>query len=134
MVSKMRAQRIADRIFEELSILILMEVSDPRLETVSITNVKVDRELAFANIYVSSLEGKDAADEILEGLKHASGFLRRELAHRIQLRSFPRLRFYWDPTPEQADHIDQLLASLPDLDSSTDSLLPDDLGESEDDI
>jgi len=115
MVSKMRAQRVSERIHEELSILLLMEVADPRLETVSITDVRVDRELAFANIYVSSIEGSDAAHEIIDGLKHASGFLRRELAHKIQLRSFPRLRFYWDPTPEHVDNIDQLLASLPKI-------------------
>jgi len=119
MVSKMRAQRIADRIFEELSTLLVMEVADPRLAQVSITDVKVDRELAFANIYVSSIEGSEAAPQILDGLHHAAGFLRRELAHRIQLRSFPRLRFYWDPSPERADRIDRLLASLPEADDST---------------
>ena len=112
MVSKTRIQRIEDRIFEELSTILLMEVSDPRLATVSITKVKVDRELAFANIYVSSLEGNQQADQIIEGLKHAAGFLRSELAHRIEIRHTPRLRFYWDPSPEHADRIDKLIASL----------------------
>ncbi len=112
MVSKTRVQKIEDRIFEELSNILLMEVSDPRLATVSITKVKVDRELAFANIYVSSLEGSESADEIIEGLKHAGGYLRRELAHRIDIKHTPRLRFYWDPSPEHADRIDQLIASL----------------------
>lgn len=121
MVSKMRAERIADRIFQEISTLLLMDVSDPRLATVSVTKVSVDRELAFANVYVSSLEGKEASVSILEGLKHARGFLRSELSHRIQLRSFPHLRFYWDPNPEQADRIDKLLNSLPDYDSTPDS-------------
>jgi ribosome-binding factor A len=116
MVSKMRAQRIADRIFEELSTLLLMEVSDPRLDTVSITDVSVDQELAYANIYVSSIEGREVEKSILEGLNHASGFLRRTLAHRIQLRSFPRLRFYWDPSLERADHIEKLLSTLPEID------------------
>ncbi|KPL06602.1 hypothetical protein AMJ86_07955 [bacterium SM23_57] len=119
MVSKLRAQRIADRIFEELSILLLMEVSDPRIESASITDVSVDRELAFANIYVSSIEGGEAAPTILEGLNHAKGFIRRSLAQRIQLRSFPRLRFYWDPSPERADRIDKMLNALPDLEPST---------------
>ena len=119
MVSKMRAQRIADRIFEELSTLLIREVADPRLETVSITDVRVDRELAFANIYVSSIEGSGAAPDILDGLHHASGFLRSELSHRIQLRYFPRLRFYWDPSPEKADQIDQLLASISGEDDLT---------------
>ena len=124
MVSQMRTQRIADRIFEELSTILLMEVSDPRLGSASITKVRVDRELAYANVYVSSIEGSKVADEILDGLKHASGFLRRELAHRIQLRSFPRLRFYWDPTPERADHIDKLIASLPGDDTLPSSEAP----------
>ncbi len=112
MVSKMRTRRIADRIREELSTLLLMEVKDPRVAGVNITDVEVDRELAFANIYVSCLEGSTRAEEILEGLNHASGFLRTALARRIQLRVFPRLRFHWDPTPEQADHMEELFAQL----------------------
>lgn len=112
MVSKLRAQRIADRIREELSEMLLQEISDPRLVGVSITDVTVDRELAFANIYVSAVEGSERSQEILEGLEHAQGFIRRELSHRIELRTFPKLRFHWDPTFERADHIERLLASL----------------------
>jgi ribosome-binding factor A len=112
MVSKMRSQRIAERIYEELSTLLIMEVADPRLNNVSITHVAVDRELAYAKIYVSSFEGNAAATEIMDGLNHARGFLRKELSHLIPLRSFPQLKFFWDPIPEQADHIDKLLNSL----------------------
>ncbi len=112
MVSRTRIQKIEERIYEELSTILLMEVSDPRLSTVSVTKIKVDRELAFANIYVSSLEGSESADEIIAGLKHAGGYLRRELAQRIEIKHTPRLRFYWDPSPEHADRIDQLIASL----------------------
>ena len=112
MVSKLRAQKIADRIHEELSTILLMEVSDPRLSSAYVTKVRVDNELSYANVYVSALEGGEEADIILEGLKHAGGFLRSELAHRVQLRHFPRLRFYWDPSPEHADRIDELIASL----------------------
>lgn len=112
MVSKLRSQRIADRIREELSEMIIMEVSDPRLAGVSVTDVKVDRELAFADVYVSALEGAQRAPEIIAGLQHAGGYLRRELAKRVELRVFPRLRFHWDPTPEQADQIERLLNQL----------------------
>lgn len=126
MVSNLRAQRIADRIFEELSTLLLMEVADPRLGNVNITKIRVDRELSFADVFVSSLEGSQEADQILAGLDHAKGFLRSELARRIQLRHFPKLRFHWDPSPEHADRIDQLLASLDDG-SNEESTLPDEL-------
>jgi ribosome-binding factor A len=119
MVSKMRSQRIAERIFEELSTLLIMEVADPRLTNVSITHVSVDRELAFAKIFVSSYEGSSVSEDILEGLNHAKGFLRRKLAQLIPLRSFPQLRFYWDPIPERADHIDKLLDDLPSDDGSS---------------
>lgn len=114
MVSKMRAERIADRIRQELSEMLIFDLSDPRLMGVSVTDVRVDRELSYANIYVSAIEGSSRSEEILAGLEHAQGFIRRELAHRINLRSFPHLRFHWDPTFERAEHIEQLLASLRD--------------------
>ena len=112
MVSTSRAIRIAERIREELSVLLVTHVQDPRLAGISITDVNVDRELAFANVYYSSLEGAERAKEILAGLQHAQGFLRSELARRIDLRVFPRLRFHYDPTYERADRIERLIASL----------------------
>jgi ribosome-binding factor A len=112
MPSKVRLQRIADRIRQDLSEMLIREISDPRLHQIFITDAKVDRELAFADIYVSAVEGAVRSAEILNGLEHASGFLRHELAARIELRTFPRLRFHWDPTPEHADKIERLLAEL----------------------
>jgi ribosome-binding factor A len=127
MVSKMRAQRIADRIHEELSTILLMEVSDPRLSSAYVTKVRVDGELSYANVYVSALEGSQDADIILDGLKHASGYLRSELANRVSLRHFPRLRFYWDPSPEHADRIDELIASLDNGEDDNDLFEDDEL-------
>lgn len=112
MVSKLRSQRIADRIREELSEILLQQISDPRLEGVSITDVTVDRELTVAEIYFSALEGSERAKEILDGFQHAQGFLRRELSQRVELRVFPRLRFHWDPTFERAERIERLIAAL----------------------
>lgn len=112
MASKLRVARIADRIREELSEMLVQEISDPRLAGVSITDVTVDREMAYAEIYYSALEGSQRSDEILDGFMHAQGYLRHELSQRIKLRIFPRLRFHWDPTFERADHIEKLIASL----------------------
>jgi ribosome-binding factor A len=111
-VTSKRAERIAERIQEELSEILIFQVADPRLKGVSITDVNVDRELAFSDIYFSALEGSGRAEEILAGFNHARGFLRTELASRITLRTFPKLRFHWDPTFERAERIDQLLASF----------------------
>ncbi|MBE7535835.1 MAG: 30S ribosome-binding factor RbfA [Anaerolineales bacterium] len=112
MPSAIRTQRIADRIRREISEMLLREISDPRLHQIFITDVKVDRELAYANVYVSAIEGTTRSQEVLDGLESASSFLRRTLSQRIELRSFPRLRFHWDVTPENADHIERLLAEL----------------------
>ena len=98
--------------------MLIREISDPRLQQIFVTDVKVDRELAFADVYVSAVEGTERSKEVLAGLKSASGFVRRALAARVDLRTFPRLRFHWDPTPENADHIEKLLAQLKDKNGS----------------
>jgi ribosome-binding factor A len=112
MPTKARLERIANRIRQDLSELLIREINDPRLHQIYITDAKVDRELAFADIYVSAVEGAARSAEIMEGLQHAAGFLRHTLAAQIELRVFPRLRFHWDPTPEHADHIERLLAEI----------------------
>ncbi len=92
--------------------MLIREISDPRLKLIYITDVKVDKELAYADIFVSAVEGTKRSAEILDGLESASSFMRRTLAGRVELRVFPRLRFHWDPTPENADRIEKVLAEL----------------------
>jgi ribosome-binding factor A len=111
-VSELRAHRIADRILEELSDILLRQTSDPRLTGISVTGVKIDREMSYADVYISALEGNSRAKDVLSGLEHAQGFLRHELSQRIELRYFPRLRFRWDATFERADRIERLIVSL----------------------
>ena len=112
MPSGIRLQRIADRIRQELSEMLIREISDPRLQQIFITDVKIDKELAFADVYISAIEGTSRAKDVLAGLESASGFFRRTLASRVELRAFPRLRFHWDVTPENADHIEKILTGL----------------------
>jgi len=114
MPSQARLKRIADRIREEMSNLLIRNLSDPRLHDIFVTDASVDRELSYADIYCSALEGNARSQEILAGLESASGYIRRELAARIELRSFPRLRFHWDPTPENADRIEKKLLEIRD--------------------
>ena len=112
MPSQNRLQRIGDRIREDLSEIILLKMNDPRLSGISVTDVKVDRELAFADVYVSVVEGIARAKEVIMGLEHANGFLRHELAARVELRVFPRLRFHWDPTPEPVSYTHLTLPTI----------------------
>lgn len=112
MPTPLRMRRINDRFKEVLSLILINKLEDPRLADVSVTDVKVDRELDFANIYVSSLFGSKHSKEVLEALNHARGYLKHELASEIDLRVMPKLRFFWDPTPERADRINTLLAQI----------------------
>jgi ribosome-binding factor A len=121
MVSRSRAARIARKIQKELSEILIFEATDPRLAGAYITDVSVDRELAFASIYVSALEGVERQAEILEGFVNANRYLRGMLVRRIELRSFPQLRFNWDPTPENADKIDQLIYKIQQEEQSDES-------------
>ena len=103
---------MADRIAEELANLLRREVADPRLALLTVTGVEVDRELAYATVYVASMDHEQPREEILEALGGAQGFLRSRLAQLIQLRSFPRLRFRWDASLDQGSRIDELLHGL----------------------
>ena len=112
MPSGIRQQRIADRVRQELSEILIREINDPRLRQIFVTDVTIDRELAYADVYVSAVEGVSRSTDVLAGLESASGFIKRTLASRVELRAFPRLRFHWDMTPENADHIEKILAEL----------------------
>lgn len=112
MPSGVRLKRINDRIKQVLSLTLQGKMEDPRLNGVFVTEVNVDRELDYANIYISAVEGQSRAKEAIEALNHARGFLKYELSNEIDLRVMPKLRFYWDPTPEKADRIDTLLMQI----------------------
>jgi len=112
MPSDIRLKRIQDQIMQVLTEVLESKVSDPRLENVYVTDVSVDRELDYANIYVSSLAGSSQAEDILNGLKNAAGFIRYSLSQEVKLRVMPKLRFYWDETPEKADRIESLLDEI----------------------
>lgn len=112
MPTELRMKRINDRVKEVLSIALLTKAEDPRLAAVTITDVKIDRELDFANIYVSALGGIEVKDEVIEALNHARGFLKFEIANEVDLRVMPKLRFFWDPTPERAQRLDELLMQI----------------------
>jgi ribosome-binding factor A len=112
MATKARARKVAERIQEELADILMRNVADPRLAMVTITAVDVDRELAYAHIYVVASGDDERMDEVLAGLEGAQGYLRSQLAARIQLRSFPQLRFRWDASHERGARIEELLDSL----------------------
>lgn len=112
MPTELRMKRINDRVKEILSITLLTKAEDPRLASVTVTDVKIDRELDYANIYVSALGGSEVKKEVMQALEHAKGFLKYEIANEVDLRIMPKLRFFWDPTPERAQRLDALLMQI----------------------
>ena len=109
MPSETRARRVADRINRELAILLQRKVADPRLASLTVTGVDVDRELAYATIYVTA---QDDEEEVMTAWASARGYLRKQLASSIPMRSFPQLRFRWDYSPDRGARVDELLERL----------------------
>src|SRR5262245_52551308 len=112
MANQVRQKRVADRIRAEISDLIAREMSDPRLKMVTVTDVSVDRELAYANVWVCRADGNTAEPEVMKALEGAKGLLRREIATRVQLRHAPQLVFHWDRAPDHAEKMAQILDEL----------------------
>jgi ribosome-binding factor A len=111
-MSEIRQRRTAEQIKTILSTLVLRDMRDPRLQDLTITVVRIDRELQYADIFVNALGDESRKDEVMDALIGAKGYLRRELAGRLDVRTVPQLHFHWDPTLAHAQRIDQLLESL----------------------
>lgn len=105
-----RQRRVAELVHEELSTLLMFEVRDPRVRTVTVTEVGMTADLKRAHVYYTVLG--DEADEAQRGLDSAAGFLRRELGARLRLRYTPELVFALDQAELQGRRIDALLDQL----------------------
>lgn len=106
-----RTHRVADFLKRELASLIQFELGDPRIGMVSITDVEVSRDLAYARVFVTVL-GKDSeaeAAESIEALNHAAGHLRTRVAKVLQTRTTPRLRFVFDGSVVRGVQMSELI-------------------------
>ena len=105
-----RLDRVNELIRVELGSLILHHLRDPRLsQVVSITSVDVAADLRSAKVYVSVLGEMEDKTKTMKGLQAASGFLRRELGHRIALRNIPEIRFLLDDSIEEGAKVLDLI-------------------------
>jgi ribosome-binding factor A len=104
-----RATRLAEQIRRDLAELIRLEVKDPRVELVTVTDVEVSRDLSHAKVFVTALAGEQAALESIEALTRACGFLRRRLAQALKTRTVPELRFVYDESVERGARLSKLI-------------------------
>ena len=107
-----RIDRISEEVRKELS-SIIRDLKDPRIKTVvSVVNVTVTKDLKFAKAYISVFGDEKTQKGVMDALKSASGFIRREIGHRINLRITPEFTFVLDDSIEYGAHINEVLKNL----------------------
>jgi ribosome-binding factor A len=109
-----RHERVGEEIAHEINAMLAGELKDPRLElSLCVSEVRVQPDMKHARVFVSvgSSSGKEQTDAI-KALEHASGFIRRELVERLQLRRLPDLHFTLDLSQEHVERIEQLLKQM----------------------
>ena len=107
---------------------IFTECKDPRISPMlSILKIDLSNDLSYCKVYVSAVEGVEQTDESVKGLKSASGFIRREIAHRLNLRKAPEFKFIADHSIDHSMHINDLLHQV--MPSESETTEPDDNAE-----
>lgn len=106
-----RSDRISEDIRREI-IAVIRELKDPRIQgMLTIVRVDVSRDLSYAKVYVSAMEGLETAKLAVKGLTSATGHIRRDVGKRLQLRKTPELKFVADNSVEQGVEIFRKLES-----------------------
>jgi ribosome-binding factor A len=112
MSSTIRQGRVAELLFEELSIMVSSELDDPRLSMVEVTHVEVSKDLRSAKIHVHHRDHEISRPELMKRLQKAIPYLRSQVAERAGLRMVPELVFQYDDTPATAARVDELLRQI----------------------
>jgi ribosome-binding factor A len=105
-----RAERVGAELLRELAMLLRSEVRDPRIGPVTLQEVRVSRDLAYAKVYFTCFpldECGDGQEKVLNGA--LAGFLRRELARRVRLRTVPQLHFVHDVSVREGERLAELI-------------------------
>jgi ribosome-binding factor A len=107
-----RQERLADQIRSEVARMITEDLRDPRIGFATVTRAELSADLSHVRILVSVLGGQEAQQATLAGLTSATGYVRREITHRLGLRRAPELTFLLDHGPEEAARIEGLIEKL----------------------
>lgn len=109
----LRQERMADEVRDVVAACLTGgQMSDPRLDLVTITAVKITPDLQLASIYFRLMGGNVTQDQAKKGLESAAGYFRRRVAERIEMRRVPTLRFFFDESLDRGSRIEYLLANL----------------------
>lgn len=113
-----RSDRVAEQVRRDLADLLRTELKDPRVGMISLTSVELTPDYAHAKVFFTTLNA-DHLPEIEQGLKRASGFLRRELGRRIHIHTLPELHFIYDNSLERGSSLSQLIDQANQLSDQT---------------
>ena len=94
-----RAARLADMIMHELARIMVEDIQDPRLQLITISGVRLNRDMSVAEVLYTHIHGQ--SEDITQALSKAKGFLRSSLGQKLRLRFVPELRFVWDTFLEE---------------------------------
>lgn len=112
MIPFSRADRVGGLIQKVLSNILKKNISDPRLKMATITGVKVSRDLKQARIYFTTSGDNQKKGAAIKGFSSAHGFIKRTLAHELDLKYMPDIKFLYDDSLEYGAHIDELIESI----------------------
>lgn len=104
-----RSRRIAEQIKREMAELLQLELKDPRVGMLTLTDVEITPDYAHAKIYFTLLNQGHSLEETMAGLNRAAGFLRSQLAHRLSLRVVPQLHFVFDSSVAHGVELSHLI-------------------------
>lgn len=104
-----RASRVSEVIQREVAVIIQKEMQDPRVVDVTITYTKMSRDMSTARVHFIRPGDEQAIKDTLRVLKKAAGFIRHELAGRVDLRYIPNIRFFYDASVERGRHVTELI-------------------------
>lgn len=111
-MSKNRERRLSELLKEEISDIILKEVKDPRIGFVSVNDVEVSGDLRHAKVFVSVIGDQTERDDTMDGLKKATGFIRKLVGERITVYHTPEIVFKYDDSIEHGIHISNLIKEV----------------------
>ncbi len=123
-----RSERVAGSLRRELAKLIQMELKDPEVGFIGLSDVEVSRDLAHAKVFITVFES-DKADSSLQALKRAAGFLRSRLGREMRIRSVPELHFHHDASVETGQRMDSLIEAAVASDREHDQFDENDTGD-----
>ena len=109
MIPFTRSDRVSGLIQKVLSEILQKDIKDPRLKMATITGVDVSRDLKLARVYFTTPDGEQQKDAVIEGFNSARGYIKRTLAHELDLKYMPDIKFFYDASIEYGAHIDRLI-------------------------